>query len=102
MRNGAAHLAVWLNSVADFLGRLLLAPIGSLPGWLSATAIAVATGVVSLGVFKHTSNQDAIKRVRDDIDANLLALKLFNDTHGLHLWLRAASYAAPAGCSSSR
>ena len=31
-------------------------------------------------VFKYTSNQRAIKRVRDDIKANLLALKLFKDS----------------------
>ena len=33
-----------------------------------------------LAVFKYTSNQRAIKRVRDDINANLLALKLFKDS----------------------
>ncbi len=32
-----------------------------------------------LVVFKYTSNQRAIKRVRDDISANLLTLKLFKD-----------------------
>ena len=31
-------------------------------------------------VFKYTSNQHAIKRVRNDINANLLALKLFKDS----------------------
>jgi hypothetical protein len=38
------------------------------------------TGVLLLVVFKYTSNQPAIKRVRNDIDANLLALKLFKDS----------------------
>jgi hypothetical protein len=33
-----------------------------------------------LVVFKVTSNQRAIKRVRDDINAHLLALKLFKDS----------------------
>ena len=33
-----------------------------------------------LAVFKYTSNQHAIKRVRNDINANLLALKLFKDS----------------------
>lgn len=70
---------VWLNGGANALGRGLLAPLGVLPGWLSATAVAALTGVLLLVVFKYTSNQRAIKRVRNDIDANLLALKLFKE-----------------------
>ena len=50
------------------------------PGWLSATVVAAVTGVLLLAVFKYTSNQRAIKRVRNDINANLLALKLFKDS----------------------
>jgi hypothetical protein len=51
-----------------------------MPGWLSATLVAAVTGVLLLVVFKYTSNQKAIQRVRNDIDANLLALKLFKDS----------------------
>jgi hypothetical protein len=77
------RVIVWLNAAANALGEWVLAPIGVLPGWLSATAIAVVTGVLLLVVFKYTSNQRAIKRVRDDINANLLALKLFKDSAGV-------------------
>ena len=49
------------------------------PGWLSLTVLAGVTGVIALVAYKYTSNQDAIGRVRDDIKANLLALKLFKD-----------------------
>jgi len=75
-----AQVVVWLNAIANVLGRWLLAPIGVLPGWLSATLASAATGVVFLVVFKYTSNQRAIKRLKDDIKANLLALKLFKDS----------------------
>jgi hypothetical protein len=75
-----AWIAAGLAAAADVAGRWLLAPIGVLPGWLSATAIAAITGVLLLVVFKYTSNQRAIHRVRNDIDANLLALKLFKDS----------------------
>jgi hypothetical protein len=51
-----------------------------LPGWLSATLVAAVTGVLLLVAFKYTSNQRAIKRARDAINANLLALKLFKDS----------------------
>ncbi len=70
----------WLNAVANACGRLLLAPIAVLPGWLSATLVAAVTGVLLLVIFKYTSNQRAIKRARDEIKANLLALKLFKDS----------------------
>ncbi len=80
MMNGLARIAAWLNAAADLLGRWLLAPVGVVPGWLSATAIAAVTGVLLLAVFKYTSDQGAIQRVRNDIDAHLLALKLFKDS----------------------
>lgn len=74
------HVVVWLNALANAIGRIVLAPVAVLPGWVSATLIAAASGVLFLVVFKYTSNQRAIKRIRDDISANLLSLRLFNDS----------------------
>lgn len=79
MINAWTHLLVWLNQIANTLGRWLLAPCAVLPGWLSATIAAAVTGILLLVVFKYTSNQRAIKRVRDSINANLLGLRLFKD-----------------------
>ena len=83
-------IVVWLNRGANALGRFFLAPIGVLPGWLSATIVAAATGVLLLLVFKYTSNQRAIKQVRADIKANLLALRLFKDSAVIALYAQAA------------
>lgn len=69
----------WLNALASILGRWILAPCAYLPGWLSATLAAAGTGILMLVAFKYTSNQKAIKRVRDDMKAQLLALKLYKD-----------------------
>jgi hypothetical protein len=69
-----------LNTLANVLGRFALAPVAMLPGWLSATLAAIISGVLLLVVYKYTSNQRAIKRVKDDIKANLLALKLFKES----------------------
>jgi hypothetical protein len=80
-----AHLVAWLNAAANVIGGLLLAPVALVPGWLSATMVAAVTGVLLLIVFKYTSNQRAIKRVRDDINAHLLALKLFKDSTSVSL-----------------
>jgi uncharacterized membrane protein (DUF106 family) len=80
MTDVLAQLVVRLNAVANALGGWLLAPVAVLPGWLSATLVAAVTGVLLLVAYKYTSNQRAIKRVRDDINAHLLALKLFKDS----------------------
>jgi hypothetical protein len=79
MMDAVTQVVVWLNAAADALGRWLLAPIALTPAWLSSTAVAAAAGVLMLLAFKYTSNQRAIKRVRADISANLLTLKLFKD-----------------------
>jgi hypothetical protein len=75
-----AQVVVWLNGVANALGRCLLAPIAVLPGWLSTLLVSAASGVLLLLIFKYTSYQRGIKRVRSDIQAQLLALKLFKDS----------------------
>jgi hypothetical protein len=87
-----AQIVVWLNAVANDLGKWILAPIAFLPGWLSATVIAAATGVMFLIIFKYTSSQQSIKRVKDDIKANLLALKLFKESARVALSAQARTF----------
>jgi uncharacterized membrane protein (DUF106 family) len=72
-------LLVLLNSIANACAALLFAPIAWVPGWVSATAVSVITGVLMLLAFKYTSYQTGIKRTRNQIKANLLALSLFKD-----------------------
>ena len=78
--NFLAQIVTWINVVTNTLGKFLLAHIGVLPGWLSNTIVSAVAGVVLLTIFKYTSNQSAIARVRDGIKANMLALKLFKDS----------------------
>jgi hypothetical protein len=72
------QIAVWLNAVGNAFGHLL-GFIGVMPGWLSATLIAIVSGIAMIVAFKWTSNQKAIKQARRDIRANLLTVKLFHD-----------------------
>ncbi len=74
-----APLFGYINVVINAVAGVVLAPIGAMPGWLSNTIISAVTGVLLLIIFKYTSNQRAIGRVKDDIKANMLALKLFKD-----------------------
>ena len=74
------QLIAWINIPANVLGNLLSAPVCALPGWLSNTVISAVTGVALLIAFKYTSNQVAIGRARDSINANILVLWLFKDS----------------------
>jgi hypothetical protein len=69
------YLNAILTRIFDFL--LAWAP-GVSPFWV-LFIISGVFGVLMLVVFRHTSNQDAIRRVRDTITAELLAAKLFKD-----------------------
>jgi hypothetical protein len=80
-----ARIAAVFSAGADLVGRVVFAPLANVPGWLSATVVAAVSGVLLLIAFKFTSNQGAIKSVRDDLDANLLALKLFKDSTSVTL-----------------
>ena len=78
-----AILFTWINRPINAVAGVALAPVGMLPGWLSNTIISAVTGVLLLVVYKYTSNQEAIGRVKDQIKANMLALKLFKDELGV-------------------
>lgn len=68
-----------LNPVCTAIGDLVYAMLRPLPVWLGLTGISVVTGFVMLVAFRYVSNQAAIARAKDDIKANLLALKLYKD-----------------------
>jgi uncharacterized membrane protein (DUF106 family) len=87
------QLITWVNVATNALCGLLLAPVAMVPGWLSITVISAVLGVLLLIIFKYTSNQQAIGRVRDDIKANLLAVKLFKDSISVAFKLQARVFA---------
>jgi len=80
-----AYLVIWINAAVNAVSKFLLAPIGVLPGWLSITIISAVTGLFLMIIFKYTSNQTAIGKVRDNIKANMLALKLYKDSMSVTL-----------------
>ncbi len=68
-----------LNPVCTALGDAVYFVLGFLPITWGLVVLSVAVGIVMLFGFRHLSNQRAIGRAKDDIKANLLALKLFKD-----------------------
>lgn len=81
--NFLAQLITWINYPVNIFSKHLLAPIGMLPGWLSNTIISSVTGVFLIVIFKYTSNQKAIGKIRDGIKADMLAMRLFKDNIGV-------------------
>ncbi|MHC5061217.1 MAG: hypothetical protein ACYTFK_09055 [Planctomycetota bacterium] len=75
-----AQIIAWLNIPLNAVGRGLTGFVAAVPGWLSNTVISAVMGVILLVLWKYTSNQDAIGRVKDNIKASLLAMKLFKDS----------------------
>ncbi|UCE58314.1 MAG: hypothetical protein JSU63_12825 [Phycisphaerales bacterium] len=73
----------FLNPICTTIGDGIYALLGPLPIWLGLTVISVVAGVLMLVVFRYTSNQEGIGWAKDDIKANLLALKLFKE----NLWV---------------
>ncbi|RKY11936.1 MAG: hypothetical protein DRP65_02775 [Planctomycetota bacterium] len=80
MMSFLAQIIAWLNVPLNAAGRGLTVFVAAVPGWLSITVISAVMGVILLILWKYTSNQDAIGRVKDNIKANLLAMRLFKDS----------------------
>jgi len=79
MMNLPAELFSSINIVTNAVLGPAFSKIAVLPGWLSNTIISAVTGFLLLLIYKYTSNQRAIGKVRDNIKANMLALRLFKD-----------------------
>jgi uncharacterized membrane protein (DUF106 family) len=73
-------ILTWINSIINAVSTPLFGWIGIVPGWMSNTIISAIVGVFFLLVFKYTSNQKAIGKVKDVIKANMLALWLFRES----------------------
>ena len=69
-----------LNTAMNAIGENMLAPLMTMSGWLSNAIVSVIAGILLMLLFKYTSNQSAIGRVRDSIKAHMLVLKLFKDS----------------------
>jgi hypothetical protein len=76
----AIRVTIFLNHVANAVGQILLWPLGLLPDLVGAIMVAVVTGILMLIGFKYSSPQSLIKKIRNNIKAELLALSLFKDS----------------------
>lgn len=69
-----------INAIFTAASGWLIGPVMHLPGWLSCAVLAGITALLILVIYKYTSNQKAIRRIRNRIKVNLLAMRLYKDS----------------------
>lgn len=74
-----------LNRVVTAGFDLLFRPLGLLSPLLSLTLFSAATGFLMVWIFGRVSNQGKIRAVKDRIQANLIAVRLFQNSVGVFL-----------------
>jgi hypothetical protein len=72
-----------LNVVLTRAFDIVYWPIRNLSPFWSMTVISLLAGVVMVWIFGRVSNQSAIKAIHSQIQANLLAIRLFQDNLGV-------------------
>ena len=80
-----ALLIALINGIANRTCDLLVLPFRAIHPLAALTVFAILTGVVMLLVYKFTSNQRAIRRAKDRMQAHVLAVRLFQDQLGVVL-----------------
>jgi uncharacterized membrane protein (DUF106 family) len=72
---------MWIfNSAFGKIFDVLFLPFRSMSPWIGMILISFLTGLLMLFVFKWTSNQTGIQKVKNRIKAHLLELRLFKDS----------------------
>lgn len=77
---------MWIfNSLLDKIFEIIFLPFRSLSPWIGMILISFLTGLFMLLIFRFTSNQEGLRKVKNKIKAHLLELRLFKDSLALSL-----------------
>ncbi len=71
------------NAIMSAFCEILIFPFKTLPPVVGLTVISIVAGVLLLLLYKHTSPQKTIKKVKDRIKGGLLEIRLFKDDLGI-------------------
>ncbi len=69
----------WINGNLTAISSLVLRPFASWPAQVTLVIVSVLAGIAMTIVFRHTSNQRALKAVANRTRAHLMCMKLFRD-----------------------
>ncbi len=77
---------MWIfNSSFSKLFELIFLPFRDMSPWIGMSIISLLTGFLMLLVFRFTSNQKGIRKVKNKIKAHLLEFRLFKDSLSITL-----------------
>ncbi len=77
---------MWIfNSIIGTIFKILFFPFQNMNPWISMTVVSLLTGLLMLVIYKYTSNQEGIKKIKDKIKAHLLELRLYKDSLSISL-----------------
>jgi uncharacterized membrane protein (DUF106 family) len=70
----------FFNSVIGKIFDILFLPFRGLSPWVAMIVVSFLTGLLMLFIFRATSNQEGIRRIKNKIKAHLLELRLYKDS----------------------
>ncbi len=72
---------MWIiNTIIGKIFEILFLPFRNMSPWIGMIIISILTGLLMLFIYKYTSNQEGIRKVKNKIKAHLLELRLFKDS----------------------
>lgn len=74
-----------VNLILIYCFEIIYWPLSRLGHFWSLIVISLLAGPLFLWIFGKISNQQAIKKVRDQINASLIAIRLFNNNFGVFI-----------------
>lgn len=77
---------MWIfNSILGKIFEILFIPFLNMNPWVAMIVVSLLTAFLMLFVYRHTSNQKGIKKVKNKIKAHLLEIRLYKDSMSLSL-----------------
>jgi uncharacterized membrane protein (DUF106 family) len=77
---------MWIfNSIMGKIFEILFIPFRSMNPWVAMIVVSFLTAILMLLVYRYTSNQEGIKKVKNRIKAHLLEIRLYKDSMSISL-----------------
>jgi uncharacterized membrane protein (DUF106 family) len=72
---------MWIfNTIIGKIFEILFLPFQNMSPWIGMIVVSLLTGLLMLFIYKYTSNQEGIRKIKNKIKAHLLELRLFKDS----------------------
>lgn len=77
---------MWIfNSIFGKIFEILFIPFRNMNPWVAMIVVSFLTALLMLLVYRYTSNQEGIKKVKNRIKAHLLEIRLYKDSMSISL-----------------